>query len=77
MIAKPCRTDQKLYSSAGVVLRGPVYECLDNPIPELGHLEEFGVTHDTDVLTGTRTVFIPAFLSLFTWSLVNQEALGR
>ena len=43
LVAKTRRTNQKGYSAAGVVLRGPVYERLDNPIPKLeGHLEGFG-----------------------------------
>ena len=42
LVAKTRRTNQKGYSAAGVVLRGPVYECLDNPISELeGHLEGY------------------------------------
>ena len=41
-VAKTRRTNQKVYSAAGVVLSGSVYERLDNPISELeGHLEGF------------------------------------
>jgi hypothetical protein len=44
-VAKTCRTNQKLHSAAGVVLRLPIHECFNNPITDLErYLESLGGT---------------------------------